>query len=822
MNKTVIKKRTAMSTVFKKITQFVMGVVLLLVLGAEYAAAQNNNNTSSGYLGSNPFIAGSENPMGKWRFGFTDDRIKWSHQKISLANTSFWLVDGDGNPVPTTNYTVEFVPAVDKDGGENVEPQDVQVIIKGKGTYNGHLLDDWYISATGTRYNGTNNATNTNWSAFTIVPRPLNDGVEIINVKDYSYTGSPITQPEVKVIYAQGTTWSYTLQEGVDYTITYNNNTDVTESASFTISPIGNKFTGPSVTETFKIKPVQLNDQTKVSVSYNKNAVYTGCGIKPQVTLTYNGKTLVEGTDYTVSYKNNTNAKKADAQDPPTIIIEGGSNGNFTGSTTRTFTIDPADIQSANPTVGTGDYDGGNPVKPNVQASLNSSTCSSPYVLSENTDFTLTYSNEDIKKAGTTNVKVTGKGNFTGETTIPYTIEPRCLNNNSNVSVQENTTYDLVYNGKEKGPATPPAKGIIEKVFWSTTELVNGTDYYITYSSNTNAGQATAYIHGMGNYSSEDKCIQIYNFTITPRKVTIEPEAKSKLYGETDPTLTRRITSGSLINDNDLGVISVKRVAGEAPGTYQLSIEYTNDNPNYDVTLKTNTFTIEPLCIDGFNVDLDDADKVRTYTGTAISLTKDPKVYKGATELVKGTDYEIQYENNTNVGTATVKIVGKGGYTKAGCNIANATFQITSVSPTISLSQDADRCDGTATVRGSFSGSGYYHYKWDSDGGTITSSPTQGNEDFSYGTSTQKQLDIKDMPPEGVWVTMTVKWWDGISTPSTFNQSSSAQIKVENYKIATNNLVSNVTAVGVQVLFNAIVLLAVLAVKHSQSYSLHI
>ena len=76
----------------------------------------------------------------------------------------------------------------------------------------------------------------------------------------------------------------------------------------------------------------------------------------------------------------------------------------------------------------------------------------------------------------------------------------------------------------------------------------------------------------------------------------------------------------------------------------------------------------------------------------------------------------------------------------------------------------------------------------------MTSSPTEGDEDFSLGTSTQKKLDIKDMPPEGVWVKMTVKWWDGISTPSSFNQSSWAQIKVENYKIATNNLVSNVTA----------------------------
>ena len=58
---------------------------------------------------------------------------------------------------------------------------------------------------------------------------------------------------------------------------------------------------------------------------------YTGKAITPSVTVSYNGKTLVNGTDYTIAYSNNVNAGTA------TITITG--KGNYTGTKTITFTI---------------------------------------------------------------------------------------------------------------------------------------------------------------------------------------------------------------------------------------------------------------------------------------------------------------------------------------------------------------------------------------------------------------------------------------------------------------------------------------------------
>lgn len=63
---------------------------------------------------------------------------------------------------------------------------------------------------------------------------------------------------------------------------------------------------------------------------------YTGSAQKPGATVKSGDKVLVSGTDFTVSYSNNTNAGTAKA------TIKG--KGNYSGTITKEFTITPADI----------------------------------------------------------------------------------------------------------------------------------------------------------------------------------------------------------------------------------------------------------------------------------------------------------------------------------------------------------------------------------------------------------------------------------------------------------------------------------------------
>ena len=118
-----------------------------------------------------------------------------------------------------------------------------------------------------------------------------------------------------------------TLKNGTDYTVSYSNNTKV-GTATVKIMGKGN-YTG-SVSKTYSIK----NNFKKATVSGISTKAFTGKNITHSITVKYNGKTLKNGTDYTVSYSNNKNIGTA------TVKITG--KGSYTGTITKTFKINPA------------------------------------------------------------------------------------------------------------------------------------------------------------------------------------------------------------------------------------------------------------------------------------------------------------------------------------------------------------------------------------------------------------------------------------------------------------------------------------------------
>ena len=118
-----------------------------------------------------------------------------------------------------------------------------------------------------------------------------------------------------------------TLKNGTDYTVSYSNNTKV-GTAKVTITGKGN-YTG-TISKTYSIK----NDFKKATISGISNKSYTGKNITQSITVKYNGKTLKNGTDYTVSYSSNKGIGTA------TVKIAG--KGSYTGTITKTFKINPA------------------------------------------------------------------------------------------------------------------------------------------------------------------------------------------------------------------------------------------------------------------------------------------------------------------------------------------------------------------------------------------------------------------------------------------------------------------------------------------------
>ena len=89
---------------------------------------------------------------------------------------------------------------------------------------------------------------------------------------------------------------------------------------------------------------------------------------------------------------------------------------------------------------------------------------------------------------------------------------------------------------------------------------------------------------------------------------------------------------------------------------------YTEEGLNLTVTLIDARKSVEDLTI---------TIPAQPYTGSAIE--PEVTVMDGETTLTLGTDYEVSYSNNTNVGTATVTITGKGNYS----GTVKKTFTIT-------------------------------------------------------------------------------------------------------------------------------------------------
>jgi hypothetical protein len=118
-----------------------------------------------------------------------------------------------------------------------------------------------------------------------------------------------------------------------------------------------------------------------------------------------------------------------------------------------------------------------------------------------------------------------------------------------------------------------------------TATGVGGADLKASLSlgqsfTNVPGGTASWTFSGGANYKDDQGTVPI---TITPRAISIAADPQTKGYGDADPTLTYKTTSGSLISgDNFSGALT--RVAGENVGTYAIQQGALTAGNNYAIT----------------------------------------------------------------------------------------------------------------------------------------------------------------------------------------------------------------------------------------------
>ena len=162
------------------------------------------------------------------------------------------------------------------------------------------------------------------------------------------------------------------------------------------------------VLETAEIPALSRISISKASVTLSTSTyAYDGKAKKPGVMVKLNGKTLKNGTDYTVSYSNNTKVGTAK------VTITG--KGNYTGSVSKTYSIKNNFKKATVSGISTKAFTGKN-ITQSITVKYNGKT------LKKGTDYTVSYSNN--KKVGTATVKIAGKGSYTGTVTKTFKINP--------------------------------------------------------------------------------------------------------------------------------------------------------------------------------------------------------------------------------------------------------------------------------------------------------------------------------------------------------------------------------------------------------------
>lgn len=236
-----------------------------------------------------------------------------------------------------------------------------------------------------------------------------------------------------------------------------------------------------------------------------------------------------------------------------------------------------------------------------------------------------------------------------------------------------------VEHGAEDGTISCAAAptGIVENIIENEKHVLKATG----------VGTATVTItYDSPEYHAE----KTFTITVQPKAVTVKADDKSRAFGEANPELTWSLQDGSsLVGQDTLNLtISTTANAASTPGSYPITLtEVEGANPNYAVTTQDGTLTVTQKTLSGSDVTINTIPD-QTYTGQAIEPEVTVNGYSTA-------DYDVTYENNIRVGTATATVRFKGNYT----GTASKPFQITPKALTVSGVAASNKVyDGTTTA----------------------------------------------------------------------------------------------------------------------------
>ncbi len=495
---------------------------------------------------------------------------------------------------------------------------------------------------------------------FAIIKRHLDDSTITMTGIEDTYTFDPnesACEPEPVLTFKPDPLTTYTLRKGYDYTVAYEGNTTVNQAASVTVTGIGNF--DRSLTKTFRITKDLLDYIDSASVDRTP-LVYNGAVQHPKVNINFKTNDIEENRDYELVWDEDCiNAGEH------TVVIRGI--GDYGGEMSLTFTIGKRDISHVQ--IDIEDYEfTGSEIDPMVVVS-DPEISETPF----GGDVYVITGIENNKEIGTATVTIEAveTSNYTGTTSGTFEITPVDLQSARMTSSQIDSPQDYTGN-----PITPGftvtdtrrnARGdaISEEDGESFYVLVEGTDYSVEYTDNIYPGEtpATVTVTGTGSYTGT--LVKVFDIQADLSLAEIAPIPAQAYTGEeVRPELSVTLGDRTLRENFDYRVEYTDNIER---GTALATI-YPMEGSHYTGSNQA-SFVIS-RDIAGADIEISHSEYV--FTGGAI-CPEVTVVFEGK-NLVLGTDFNVTYENNVNVGTATIVISGIGGYDGS----VTLTFEIVS------------------------------------------------------------------------------------------------------------------------------------------------
>ena len=302
----------------------------------------------------------------------------------------------------------------------------------------------------------------------------------------------------------------------------------------------------------------------------------------PTVTDKKSKKKLEAGKDYEVSYD------KDDFTNVGTITVTITGKGNYSGTVTRSYKITPKSVTVTTESA-TKTYSG---------TALTAGGKVEGIVSGETVEFTTTGSQTEVGTSKNTYEFVWKSAKATNYTLAKESIGTLTVKAKSIVPDGPDTPDEKKTGITVSEPSDSKYDGKEHKEVLTVTdtktgkELVAGTDYSVTYSSDlVNAGTVKVTVAGLGNYSGSFA----KTYKITKRSVTLTSATVSKVYDGSALTNTSITVSGDGFVEGEgasYEVTGTQTEVGNSANAFEYKLNEKTLASNYNITKVVGTLTI--------------------------------------------------------------------------------------------------------------------------------------------------------------------------------------------------------------------------------------